>query len=414
MGCNKNTLRTDSPDFSNHQWGFGIGAFIQDRWRVWKRLVLLPGIRVDYGITKNSLGQTVSSLWGAGPRFGFTFDLTGDSKTIFSGYYGRATETLNVLPASRADVSATIRRYRWDPTQNNGAGGFAFDSSSGGAGGYVLDPKAQAPHTDEVTFTLAREIFRNSVANLSYTYKRISNIWDAAEINQIWDPSGVRVLGYANGMAQKVYQYTTPDQNYRIYQGIDFVVESRPTPHWDLYAAYTLSWLYGPGADEVFTVSLGGQPFYNPRQSHFYDGFLPEDQRHIFKAHGSYEWHGLIIGGSFQYASGVPLTKLYYNQSDGTYTNKRTPQGTDPGQAVNDPYGIAEFRMPDSYVLNVRIAYDAFELLHQHVMVMADLFNVFNTLTPTSLTTTDTALYAEANRGRLQPFHVQIGLRYTY
>ncbi|HEX9103538.1 MAG TPA: TonB-dependent receptor, partial [Polyangia bacterium] len=80
-GCNKNTLRNDTPDFANHQWGFGIGAYIQDRWRVWKRVVLLPGIRFDYGLTKNSLGQTVSSLFGVGPRLGVTVDLTGDAKT---------------------------------------------------------------------------------------------------------------------------------------------------------------------------------------------------------------------------------------------------------------------------------------------------------------------------------------------
>jgi hypothetical protein len=409
-GCNKNTLRTDQPDFGNHQSGFGIGAYVQDRWRVWKRLVLLPGIRFDYGLTKNSLGQTVSSLFGFGPRLGATVDLTGDAKTIFSVFYGRATETLNLLPASRADTSAVSNRYRWDPTQN----AFVFDSSSGGPGGYILDPHATTPHTDEFSTSIMREIFRNSVAGVNYTYKQMSNIWDAVEVNQVWDPSGVRVIGYANGMPQKVYKYTTPDGNWRTYQGIDFTIESRPTPHWDLYAAYTLSWLYGPGADEVFTVGTGGSAFYNPRQYRFYDGFLPEDQRHQFKVHGSYEWRGLVLGANFSYASGTPLTKLYYNQSDGTFSNKRTPQGTDPGAAANDPNAVAEFRLPDTYLLNIRVSYDAVELIHQHIILIADLFNVFNTLTPTGLTTTDGALFAQANRGRLQPFHVQLGLRYLY
>ena len=70
---------------------------------------------------------------------------------------------------------------------------------------------------------------------------------------------------------------TTPGRNYRIYQSIDFTVEARPTPHWDFYGAYTVSWLYGPGADELGTVSAGtsngaGSPFYNPRQTKFFDG----------------------------------------------------------------------------------------------------------------------------------------------
>ncbi|MGH8325022.1 MAG: TonB-dependent receptor domain-containing protein, partial [Steroidobacteraceae bacterium] len=309
MGCNKNTLRNDAPDFSNHQFGFGIGAYVQDRWHVSKRLVILPGIRFDYGLTKNSLGQTVSSMFAVGPRLGATYDVTGDAKTIVSAYYGRANETLNLLPTSRADMSAVNNRYRFDPTTN----AFAFDSSSGGAGGYQLDPHATPPHTDEVSLSVMREFFRNSVAGVNYTYRQISNIWDAVETNQIWDPSGGRVTGYANGMPQKIYKYTTPDGNWRTYQGIDFTVESRPTTHWDLYAAYTLSWLYGPGADEVTTVGTGGSAFYNPRQYRFYDGFLPEDQRHQFKVHGSYEWRGLVLGVNFSYASGAPLTKLYYN-----------------------------------------------------------------------------------------------------
>ncbi|HWE27901.1 MAG TPA: hypothetical protein VHB97_07855, partial [Polyangia bacterium] len=409
-GCNKNTLRNDTPDFKNDQWGFGIGAYVQDRWRVTRRLVVLPGIRFDYGLTRNSLGQTVSSMFAVGPRLGATFDLTGDAKTIFSAYYGRANDTLNLLPASRADTSALNNRYRFDPTQN----AFVFDSSSGGPGGYQLDPHATPPHTDEVSLQLVREIFRNSVAGVNYTYKQISNIWDAVEVNQVWDPSGVRVVGYANGMPQKIYKYTTPDGNWRTYQGVDFTLESRPTSHWDFYAAYTLSWLYGPGADEVFTVGTGGSAFYNPRQYRFYDGFLPEDQRHQFKLHGSYEWRGLVLGANFSYASGAPLTKLYYNQSDGTFTNKRTPQGTDPGAVVNDPNAIAEFRLPDTYLLNVRVSYDAAELIHQHIILIADLFNVFNTLTPTALTTSDGPFFAQANRGRLQPFHVQLGLRYLY
>jgi hypothetical protein len=416
VGCNRNTIRTDQPDFHNSQFGFGIGAYLQDRWRTpWKRLTVLPGLRVDYGLTRNSLGQTVTSMFGVGPRLGFTLDLTGDQKTIFSGFYGRSNETLMLLSASRADVSAVSNRNRWDPTANGGMGAFVFDSSSGGGtGSFQLDPHATPPHADEVTFNLVREFFRNSIAGVSYTYKKMSNIAEAIEVNQIWDPSGVRVVGYVNGMPQKIYRYTTPDANYRIYQGIDFTIESRPTTHWDFYAAYTLSWLYGPGADEVFTVGTGGSAFYNPRQFKFYDGFLPEDQRNQFKVHASYEFHGLTLGANFSYASGAPLTKVYYNQSDGTYSNKRTPQGTDPGQNVNDPKSIAEFRLPDSVLLNMRVSYDTIELTHQHIMLILDLFNVFNTLTPTSLSTRDDIRFGQANAGRVQPFHVQLGVRYLY
>jgi hypothetical protein len=403
--------KTTSPSFKNSQWGYGIGAYVQDRWRATKRLMILPGIRIDYGLTKNSIGETVSSMFAVGPRLGATFDVTGDQKTIVSAYYGRATDTLYLLAASRADVTALKYKADFDPKTND----FTANRTvlSGLPGSYKLDPNATPPHTDEIEARLSREFFHNSVAGINYTYKKISNIWDAVEVNQIWDPSGVRVIGYANTMPQQVYKYTTPDGNYRIYQGIDFTVESRPTPNWDFYAAYTLSWLYGPGAEEISTVGTASA-FYNPRQYKFFDGFLPEDQRHQFKVHGSYAWHGLTLGANFAYLSGSPLTKVYYNRSDNTYENRRTPQGTDPGSAVNDPHTTAAFRLPDIIQLDVRVSYDAYELLHQHVIVIADLFNIFNTLTPTAIETRDIALYGAANSFRTQPFHVQLGLRYSY
>ncbi len=95
VGCSQREIQ---PKFSQHQYGIGGGLFLQDRWKPFKRLTILPGLRVDAGLTKNSLGQTVSSLFGVGPRLGFSFDLTGDSKTIFAAYYGRANDALNLLP----------------------------------------------------------------------------------------------------------------------------------------------------------------------------------------------------------------------------------------------------------------------------------------------------------------------------
>src|SRR5262249_42195868 len=157
--------------------------YVQDRWKPIRRLTIIPGIRFDWGITRNSVGQTVSNLFGVGPRLGATFDLTGDEKTIISAYYGRSNEVMSLLATSSADVKSISRTYQWNPMSKT----FDFLYQSGP---YVLDPKASTPHTDEVTLGLRRELFHDSVAAVEYTYKRISNIWDAVEINQIWDPSG--------------------------------------------------------------------------------------------------------------------------------------------------------------------------------------------------------------------------------
>jgi hypothetical protein len=390
--------------------GVSVGAFIQDRWKATKWLTIVPGIRFDYGWTQNNYGQTVSSLFGVGPRLGAVVDLTRDQKTIFTAYYGRANEVMSLMTAFAMNVPMSTTQ-QWNPATNT----WDLLNNAGGPSGFMIDRNAKTPHTDEFATSLRREIFANSVASIEYTYKQLSNIWDGVEINQIWDPTGTHVRGYANGMPQTVYLLTTPDKNYRIYQGVDFVVEARPTPNWDIFAAYTLSWLYGPGAEQLGNiggVEPGFSPFYNPRQTMFYDGFLPEDHRHNLKIRLSYTWKGLTIGGLFTYLSGAPLSKSYFNPYDGSYTNHRAPQGNDP-VTPNDYSKWSEFRMPDLVQLDTRISYDFSGLIKAHVIVLADFFNIWDLQSATALDNTDVATFATV-QNRQKPFRFQLGLRYLY
>jgi hypothetical protein len=409
VGCFQ---RQDSATFDNHQYGVGAGIYLQDRWKPIKRLTILPGIRFDWGITKNSVGQTVANLWGFGPRIGFTFDITKDQKTIFSAFYGRANETLSLLAASAADVTGVTTTYQW----NQGGNRFQLLNISGGASGYRIDPHPDTPHSDEVTGGIRREVFKDSIASVDYTYKRISNIWDGVEINQIWNPAGNNVVGYVNGQPQQIFRYTTPGNNYREYQGIDVVFESRPSPNLDIYVAYTLSWLYGPGAEELGLIGggeAGNSQFYNPRQYQNFDGFLPEDVRHSLKIRASYNWKGLVMGAFLRYQTGSPLTKLYFNVFDGGYTLRRSSQGTDPS-SPNDPQAVAEFRIPDRMEIDLRVAYDLFSVLHpHHLQIIADLFNLFDLGTATGVESRDLPTFGTV-ASRQAPFRFQLGLKYSY
>ncbi len=408
-------LQEKLPSYSQQQWGFGIGAYLQDRWKPVKRVTILPGIRFDYGTTFNTLGQRITNLFGVGPRIGATFDLTGDQKTIASIFYGRANETLSLIPAAdEADIAGFGQVLAYNPTSKK------FDipvTAFGGANGYRIDPNATTPHTDEVDVSIRREIFRDSVASIDYTYKRVSNIWDGIEINQIWDPTGYRVIGFVdNQHQQQIFKVTTPDSNYREYQGIDFSVESRPTPNWDIYAAYTLSWLYGPGAEEFGQISFNtaASPYFNPRMTHFFDGFLPEDVRHQLKVRASYTFRGFNAGTFIQYISGVPETKTFFEYTDGSFNNRRSPTGTDPGSNTNNPKGFSEFRTPDVLSVDLRVSYDFHDLIKQHIVLIADFFNLFNLATPTTLNSSDIASLYGTVGSRQTPFRFQLGLRYIY
>lgn len=409
QGCN---LRTDSPAFSNAQVGFSVGAFAQDRWQITSFLRINPGFRFDYGRTQNSLGQEVSSLFGFGPRIGVLLDLTQDGKTLFTAYYGRSNEVLSLLAAAYADITPTSTTLRWDADKKD----FVPLRTSGGAEGFKLDPRGNTPHTDEVTLSLRREILENSVASVDYTYKKVSNIWDSIEVNQIWDPTGTRVIDHVDGISRQIFQYSRPDENWRTYHGIDFIFESRPRQEWDLALAYTLSFLYGPGAEQFAQVS-GSQAlgqYYNPRMTLFYDGFLPEDRRHNLKLRASYSYKGFLAGAFLNFQSGAPRTKRFFNQNEGDYTNRRSPSGTDPGQNPNDVSAIAEVRTPSVLTTDLRIAYDLYSLLQKvHLQISADLFNVFNLDAPTEIEVRDVPSYGQV-RARQQPLRLQLGIQLSY
>src|SRR6185436_18506049 len=376
-------LCIDDDPFYVEETGYGVGLYIQDRW--WTPLSWLtvtPGLRVDWGFSKNWQGAQATSLFGLGPRIGANADLTQDGRNVAYAYYGRATEPITLLvSADTSSTEASITRvFRWSQAMMV----WNQVDQQGGVGGIKVDPDAKMPHTDEITFGFRREIFPNTVGSIEYTWKRITNQWNLMEVNRIWDPSGSRVVGWVDpktigpdGVGKQVFFYTTPD-NPVWYRGIIFATEGQPSPRWDYSASYTLSWTtFQDTAD-------------NPRLQPFFHGYTGADIRHFFRLYASYDLTDhLVVGGSFQYQSGSPLTKGFFNYEDGDYSNRRSPAGTTPSMP-NDPKSISEFRIPDFMQLDVRLSYNVMPLrLQSRLHLVVDVFNVLNQAIPTGVTATD-------------------------
>lgn len=404
----------ETPAYHTLERGAGFGLYVQDRWKPLDWLTIMPGLRFDYGMTKDADGRLVASLYGLGPRIGAVLDVTRDQKTIFSAFYGRSNETLSLLAAANASSGPVTTYYAYDKASKS----FLFDSTSGGPGGTLTDPTNHTPpHSDEILLSLRRQVAKSTSVGVEYTYKVLSNIWDNVEVNQIWDPSGTRIVGYKDGQPHSVYQVTRPDGNWVKYQSVDFIVDGHPTPELDIYAAYTLSFRYGPGNEELGQLGTGISQYTNPRQTQFYTGYALGDTRHQLKIQGSYTWKGLSIGPGISYATGTPLAKRYQTSNTAiTGYILRSPVGTTPG-TPNDPTQISEFRLPDTMTVNARVAYDFSQLTGQKFTLIADVFNLFNTTTATALRRDDVTTFP-SNFGqvsaRQQPFRAQLGLRYQY
>jgi hypothetical protein len=401
-------LREDDQPYHIHESGYGLGLYVQDRW--WTPLTWLtinPGLRFDWGHTTDWNGNTATSFFGVAPRFGANADLTQDGRNVAFAYYGRATEPINLLiSADSSSTEASVTKtYRF----SQGMMQWQQIDQQGGPGGIKIDPNAKMPHTDEVTFGYRREIFPNAVGSVEYTWKRIVNQWNPIEMNRVWDPTGSRVVNWVDpktidpmtGVGKQVFLYTTPF-NPQTYRGIIFSTEGQPTPRWDYAASYTLSWTtFEDTAD-------------NPRIQQFFHGYAGSDVRHFFRLFASYELlDHLVVGGAFQYQSGTPLTKGFFNYEDGDYSLRRSPAGTTPSMP-NDPKAISEFRIPDFMQLDVRLKYEVLPVRLQHKLhVVADVFNVLNEAIPTGVYATDIMRFGQVS-SRQRPRRIQLGLSYVY
>ena len=429
-------ITTYEPWMVQLRQGFSLGGFIQDAWKPNAWLTIIPGMRIDYGRVTNSQNEVVQNLLGFGPRLGVNLDLTRDNKTVFKFAYGRANEVASLFASSSgADLSPFQSTWQW----SRETGRFdQFYSSQGGAKGYDLrgrcldgPNKGQVtlecgnaqlsltpPHADFVTLSLERELARNVAGGITYTYRMLSFLWEDIDLNARFTLNGGNYAAYRDPRYDgSIYAVRPTQEAFRRYNGIDFVITGAPTPNWNFFVAYTLSWLDGTVDDQVSILRD------DPPRDFRYRGYLPDDHRHQLKATGSYSIAGFTIGANFAYLTGAPATRLYLQPAgyDYGYYGWR---GVDPNADPNDIRKWTELRSPDILNIDLRVQYDAFALLHQHLSAIVDIFNSLDLSTPVggsnqfgfenryNLNPATTTFGTVSNRQL--PLRVQFALRYQY
>jgi hypothetical protein len=276
---------------------------------------------------------------------------------------------------------------------------------TGGPGGILVDQHPKMPHVDELTGGARHEFMPGAVVGAEYTWKRFSNEWDAIEQNRIWDPTGQRVIGYADPTqwGRAISMETTPS-NARVYKALILSSEGRPTDRLDYHVSYTLSW-------NTFQAPV----LSNPRQAIFNQGYSPgSDIRHFTRLYVAYYVLSRVnLGAAFLYRTGDPTTKTFYSKELNNRTLARSPSGTTPAVA-NDPSTIAELRNEPLTQLDLKMIVDLYRRsTQQRLDLVVDVFNAFDTRTPTAFVTTDLPTFSQIS-SRQDPLRVQVGLTYTY
>ncbi|MBZ4421689.1 TonB-dependent receptor [Myxococcus sp. RHSTA-1-4] len=396
------------------------GAFLQDRWNVNRHLTLVGGIRADVGRLYGDNNQFITNLVGVGPRFSATYDLFGNRGTLLKAHYGRSNEVGDVFIAQHANPGLT----QVTSTFSNGAfadcapdtTGNTLCSVSGGPTGRSFEKGHTPPHVDELALGLHHAIAEQSVIGLDLTYRKYSNLWVDEEMNRIWDPSGQRVIGYADGVNHTVVKIHNPDDAWRDYKGMDLWVQGRNGP-WDLLASYTLAFSEGTVGD--YFDGYG----FNPRFKRFFEGPSPEDIRHTLKGSIGYTTRfGLDFGVRFNYRTGAPMW-MYQEGAVDRQRVVRSPRGTGHANNTNtgtpdfnDPSLVSELRQPSQFLLDAQARYDLNRLVKMGETKMELTLIMFNVLNNSDVTFVQEQYRATNNRfgtatSRRNPMQAELLLR---
>lgn len=380
-----------------------LGFFIQDRWTIKRYLTVVPGMRVDTGLLYDYSGQRLGALVGYGPRLSLIYDLLHDRTTLLSAHYGRHNDVGNASISDQGNPFQVAILQRWNAQSQS----FKTDSQSGGPGGQLFSQDVTPPKLDEVSVGLRREVLTEGVVGVDYTFRKYSNMWANSEINQIWDPAGLKVVGYANGQRQQVYIANTPDSAQRTYHGLDLWVQGHPG-NFGVVASYTFAVATGTVSD-YFSAYL-----QNPRMALLYNGPLSDNYRHTIKAAIDYTFgFGLNLSARFQYRSGAPQWRVFQSPQDNSFSFYRSPRGTSTGTRTNDPTTWADFKLPDQFILDLQGTFSLEKLTGQRIDLMVLIFNVLGAGVPTSIDARNGATFG-AIQGRSDNLNGELIIRYRF
>ncbi|MGQ9617450.1 MAG: TonB-dependent receptor [Candidatus Aminicenantia bacterium] len=399
-----------------------FSTFFQDSWILSKRFTINAGVRydifrgaiVDKTSPFSSLFPKSEIYWlsppsgkpkelgtiykpsGISPRFGFSFDVFGDKKTLVKAHYGRYYEALFAASFMLADPRyKDSRKYSWIGTR------WVLDEEGlypWSEGKYSVDPKIKHPHMDEITFGIEREIFKNASIGLAFIQRNYTNMIGAlsdAEFveKEILDlgPDGIK--GTGDDKKVVVYEQLNPSKEhflitnpkagmknvilgkdpYRKYTAFELIFNKRFSNRWQLLFSYVYSKTKS-NMDTDWSTNTGNTVFFeNPNYQLNADGIPTVDPTHQIKIQGSY-----VLPRFGILPFDLQINAYYFYQTGNTYTRIFTTPYYHKNVRIRpfaEPRGS---RRLDSYNnLDIRLE-TQFNLFKGKLGLIFDMFNVLN------------------------------------
>lgn len=346
-------------------------AFVSDALTLGDRLTIDAGVRFDQSraisqdlhavdLEGRETRDVVSGLgrlytWNVwSPRVGATAKLTRNGRTMLRASYGRFSQGV---------LTGEIGLFHPGVTPITTMG---FDAATGGYTRLVsevnnkvnlqLDRDTRAPHTDEYSVGLDREIGRRVAVAIAYVRKDGAHFIGWTDVGgqyrdatrPILNGRTVPVLELVNSTRDRRFLLANQDGYEMTYNGLVLAVEKRRSRGWQAFGSYTLSRTSGlqpssgttAGGAQVSTIAPPPVPQgvtfgRDPNDLTNARGRLPNDRPHVLRAMGSVDVPrtGLVIGASLQHFTGKPwaaiaLVPLPQTNNQATQRIQLEPRGS--------------------------------------------------------------------------------------
>ena len=375
--------------------------------------------------------------WGwnsISPRFGLTYDLTGDGRAIFRLNAARyaaqmgSWELQYMVTTAWAEIDYAWTDYNGNTNVDPGEtgdmlwyGGFDPDDPNSPSGNVIT--KTTPPKTDEIIIGADYEVVRNLAVGVSYIWKKIHNsnwapstgitsdnyfpvTYDVVSGNP--SPNGSLQVYHINQHPGAWDTYATrPDYNIT-YSGLEFTLAKRFSDNW--MANVSFNWTdykrhYPTAAsyidptniadtnDNYMLLSSGG----SGRSGTYYGS-----ARYFLKASGMYQFgHGITLGSFFQFREGYlnPIFTRTATRPNGIGRSNAWIQPID--QNVLSSYWDMDLRVEKTFDFPGDVR------LH----LIADMFNLFNNSIDLAVHNQFNSSNYDLIREVMQGFTFRMGLR---
>jgi hypothetical protein len=439
------------------------GFFAQDTFQVSNRLTLVSGLRYEYDAQPQGLrrdrSNPIQQYLQTGvnrdgkdfaPRFGLTYSLDREGKTVLRAGYGIFYDKLFLLTARNALLARVSVTESSVPATAQLALG-AFPQSAQLPPGVPLpqpslsitDSRMDTPYAQQANIGLERQLGESWLVGTGYTWVRGVRLLESNNINlappTILTPANAASLGVPSPVPQQIGRpYYTVRLNSTFnavqevsasggstYNGLEITLQKRFSHGFQFRANYTLSKAIDNASD--FVQAQQPNDPYTPSAERSVSN---EDQRHRFTLTGVWQlpYHGAAGGKRLLRAlaadwtlsslatihSGIP-----YNVVVGSDVNGDQNSSTDRPLIGGVPLGRNTYIGPGATTVNLRISREIPVRESVRFQLLGEAFNLMNHVNYTFVNTTwGTGLAPRSTLGQYlaaaDPRQIQLGFKLRF